>query len=280
MTVHLDGTPPGHARYQPIRGPYGRIPRCLARATASFEVGSGAKIWLRQEMYFAFTSNTLQLGGRTEAGLKLGPVRAEGFFSYDVLVQFKPFYFVFDFSAGFSVKVFVETLRSTFEITGYIVGILVGALCFSLVLRGLGGDEIIGGAIKGIQLPPAGVIALILAIVFLLGFFLDWIEITLILLPLVEPVVQELGLDLGVCPGVAKPALVWFCVLMAVTLQTSFLTPPVGFALFYLKGVAPPEIKLGDIYRGVVPFIVLQLIGLVFVLVWPKIVLWLPSVAY
>ncbi len=107
--------------FHPAFNPGPMIDRVLARATASFEVGSGAKIWLRQEMYFAFTSNSLQLGGRTEAGLKLGPVRAEGFFSFDVLVQFKPFYFIFDFSAGFSIKVFGVSLASI-TINGTISG--------------------------------------------------------------------------------------------------------------------------------------------------------------
>jgi TRAP-type mannitol/chloroaromatic compound transport system permease large subunit len=113
------------------------------------------------------------------------------------------------------------------------------------------------------------VIAAILFATFLLGFFLDWIEITLIVLPLVAPVVEAMGFDL-----------VWFTVLFAVCLQTSFLTPPVGFALFYMKGVAPPEIDVGVLYRGVVPFIALQLVGLGMLFLWPGIVTWLPSVAY
>jgi TRAP-type mannitol/chloroaromatic compound transport system permease large subunit len=116
---------------------------------------------------------------------------------------------------------------------------------------------------------PEGIVIAILGITFLLGFFLDWIEITLIVLPLVAPVVTALGFDI-----------VWFTVMFAVCLQTSFLTPPVGFALFYLKGVAPPEITLGTIYRGVIPFIVLQLIGLALLFKWPQIALWLPSLAY
>jgi TRAP-type mannitol/chloroaromatic compound transport system permease large subunit len=102
-----------------------------------------------------------------------------------------------------------------------------------------------------------------------LGFFLDWIEITLIVLPLVSPVVLDLGFDL-----------VWFTVLFAVCLQTSFLTPPVGFAIFYLKGVAPDSIDVSTIYRGVVPFILLQLVGLTMIFVWQDIVTWLPSQAY
>ena len=112
----------------------------------------------------------------------------------------------------------------------------------------------------------------------MLGFFLDWIEITLIVLPLIQPVVEGLGFNIPA--SIDNPEMVWFVVLVAVSLQTSFLTPPVGFALFYLKGVCPPEIKLIDIYKGVVPFICLQLIGLLIVAIWPQIVVWLPSVAY
>ena len=104
---------------------------------------------------------------------------------------------------------------------------------------------------------------------FLLGFFLDWIEISLIILPLVAPVVQNLGFDL-----------VWFTVLFAVCLQTSFLTPPVGFAIFYLKGVAPEGIDIRTIYRGVFPFILLQLLGLALLFIWDPIVTWLPAQAY
>ncbi len=121
---------------------------------------------------------------------------------------------------------------------------------------------------------------MILLAVFLLGFFLDWIEITLIVLPLLAPVISGLELAVDGYGQVDRPELVWFALLVAVTLQTSFLTPPVGFALFYLKGVCPKEVRLGEIYRGVLPFIVLQLIGLLLVVLFPQLVTWLPSVAY
>ena len=122
--------------------------------------------------------------------------------------------------------------------------------------------------------------AVILGAVFLLGFFLDWIEITLIILPLIAPVISGLGFQIEGHGVVDNPELVWFLVLIAVSLQTSFLTPPVGFALFYLKGVAPPEVELVDIYKGVIPFIILQLIGLIIVAIWPQLVIWLPAMAY
>ncbi|MGI9308852.1 MAG: TRAP transporter large permease, partial [Gammaproteobacteria bacterium] len=162
-----------------------------------------------------------------------------------------------------------DVLVQTTTTTAFIFGIFVGATAYSLVLRGLGGDELIASALTGLPFGATGIVITILFVTFLLGFFLDWIEISLIILPLVAPVVQSLGFDL-----------VWFTVLFAVCLQTSFLTPPVGFAIFYLKGVAPPEIDVRTIYRGVVPFIVLQLIGLVLIFLWQPLVTWLPAQAY
>jgi tripartite ATP-independent transporter DctM subunit len=177
-------------------------------------------------------------------------------------------------------KVMKEVLYATFNTNAYIFGILIGATCFALVLRGLGGDELIERTLTGLPFGPYGIIGFILFCVFLLGFFLDWVEITLIILPLLAPVVGKLGIVINGYGVVENPELVWFLILMAVTLQTSFLTPPVGFALFYLKGVAPPEIELAHIYRGVIPFIILQLVGILVVGFWPQLVTWLPAVAY
>ena len=168
-----------------------------------------------------------------------------------------------------TLKVLTDSLKSTTTTASFIFAIFFGATAFSVVLRGLGGDEVIEGVLTGLPFGPEGILIFILFIVFLLGFFLDWIEITLIILPLVAPVVQGMGFDL-----------VWFTILFAVCLQTSFLTPPVGFALFYIKGVCPPEINIGHIYRGVMPFIALQVLGLILIFVFPEIVTWLPSVAY
>jgi TRAP-type mannitol/chloroaromatic compound transport system permease large subunit len=151
---------------------------------------------------------------------------------------------------------------------------------FSYVLRELGGDELIEHLIAATGFGPNGTILFILFLVFLLGFFLDWIEITLIVLPLMRPIVNGLGMDIPGFGVIDEPSLVWFVILVAVTLQTSFLTPPVGFALFYLKGVAPKEITLMHIYRGLVPFVLLQLTGLALVFLWPALATWLPSVAY
>ncbi|GAA6209807.1 hypothetical protein NBRC116601_31000 [Cognatishimia sp. WU-CL00825] len=174
----------------------------------------------------------------------------------------------------------VNVLISTFNTTAYIFAIFLGATVFSYVLRELGGDELIEHMIASTGFGATGTILFILFIVFLLGFVLDWIEITLIVLPLMRPIVNGLGLDIPGFGVIDEPALVWFVILVAVTLQTSFLTPPVGFALFYLKGVCPPEIKLLDIYRGVVPFVLLQLTGLALVFLLPQLATWLPSVAY
>ncbi len=162
-----------------------------------------------------------------------------------------------------------DVLEETTRSTAYIFAIMLGATAFSLVLRGLGGDELIEGWLTGLPFGPTGIVITILFATFILGFFLDWIELTLIILPLVAPVVIKLGFD---------P--VWFTVLFAVCLQTSFLTPPVGFSIFFLKGVAPPEIDTPVIYRGVLPFILLQLIGLVILFKWEAMVTWLPAQAY
>jgi len=184
------------------------------------------------------------------------------------------------FNRNLRWKVIVDVMKACYNTTAYIFAIFLGATCFALVLRSLGGDELIERALTGIPLGPYGILLVILGCVFLLGFFLDWIEITLIILPLIAPVVSNLGFQINGHGVVDNPELVWFVLLIAVSLQTSFLTPPVGFALFYLKGVCPPEIELIDIYKGVVPFIILQLIGLLIIILWPQLVIWLPAVAY
>ena len=166
-------------------------------------------------------------------------------------------------------EVIRESVYQTTRTASFIFAIFIGATAFSVVLRGVGGDEVIEGALLGLPFGRDGILITILFAVFLLGFFLDWVEITLIILPLVAPVVQSLDFNL-----------VWFTILFAVCLQTSFLTPPVGFALFYIKGVSPPEVRVTDIYRGVMPFILLQVTGLVLVYLFPALATWLPQLAY
>ena len=149
------------------------------------------------------------------------------------------------------------------------------------MLRRYGGDEIIEHMVlNAFDGHPFWTVAFILFIVFLLGFLLDWIEITIIIMPLMLPVILSLDLGINGFGVVNDPSVVWFAILVAVTLQTSFLTPPVGFALFYLKGVCPPGVTLAHIYKGVIPFVILQLIGLAIVFEFPELVTWLPAYAY
>jgi tripartite ATP-independent transporter DctM subunit len=180
----------------------------------------------------------------------------------------------------FNFAVLKDVVLNTMNTSAYIFGIFVGATIFALVLRECGGDQFIEDGLNSLGLGPYGLIIAILIIIFFLGFFLDWIEISLIILPLMGPVVMGLDLAVNGFGVVNNPNLVWFALLVAVTLQTSFLTPPVGFAIFYLKGVCPPGIKLTDIYKGVVPFIILQLIALTLVFIFPDLVTWLPAKVY
>ena len=177
-------------------------------------------------------------------------------------------------------KVMKVVARQTLNTSGYIVGIFIAANFFAFILRRFGGDEIIENLVLGSFSNPYLVVAFILFIIFLLGFLLDWIEITLIIMPLMLPVVLSLNIPVEGYGIVNDPSIIWFAILVAVTLQTSFLTPPVGFALFYLKGVCPPDINLGHIYKGVVPFVLLQLLGLAIVFFFPELTTWLPAKAY
>jgi len=162
----------------------------------------------------------------------------------------------------FTMPMFRDVMRTTTRITSLAFLILVGANTFGLVLRGLNGDKLIQDLLLGLPFGRYGVLAVVMLVIFILGFFIDFFEICFIHVPILTPVlVQHFHFD---------P--VWLGVVIGVNLQTSFLTPPFGFALFYLRGVAPPEIKTSDIYRGVVPFVCLQLIGLVLIIAFPEIV--------
>ena len=144
--------------------------------------------------------------------------------------------------------------------------ILIGATFFSLVFRGLGGDETIEHFLTNLPGGTFSAILVVMIAMFLLGFFLDFIEITFVVVPIVAPIILQMGID---------P--VWLGVMMAINLQTSFLTPPFGFALFYLRGVAPNNVKTSQIYRGVVPFILIQMIMLILLSAFPIIATWLPT---
>jgi len=160
-----------------------------------------------------------------------------------------------------------DVSESTAKVTAMVYLILVGAAIFSLVFRGFGGDVIVEEFF--VDLPGGVVLAtiIVMLVVFLLGFILDFIEITYMVVPIVGPVLLAMGLD---------P--VWLGVMLAVNLQTSFLTPPFGFSLFYLRGVAPDSIKTTQIYRGVIPFIIIQLFMLGLLTLWPELATWLPQV--
>lgn len=168
-----------------------------------------------------------------------------------------------------SISAFQDVLNRTMKTTSYIFALFIGATAFALVLRGFGGDELIEDGLRALPFGPNKVVLFILVIAFLLGFVLDWIEITLIMLPLLAPALISMDVNL-----------VWFAILFAVTLQTSFISPPVGFALFYMKGVAPKGIDTVTIYRGIIPFIIIQLIGVSLVFLFPALATWLPKIAY
>lgn len=159
-----------------------------------------------------------------------------------------------------------DIAQSTLKVTSMVFMILIGAAVFSLVFRGFGGEELIHAFFRGL---PGGVVAatlLVMVVIFLLGFVLDFIEITFVVVPIVGPILLMMGVD---------P--IWLGIMIAINLQTSFLTPPFGFALFYLRGVAPDSVKTTAIYRGVIPFIVIQLLLMVAIWVWPSLATWLPA---
>ncbi|WP_375475150.1 TRAP transporter large permease subunit [uncultured Nostoc sp.] len=167
-------------------------------------------------------------------------------------------------------KLTLESLRqvcdTTLRITSMVVFILFGSTAFSLVFRGLNGDRFMFDVLANLPGGKTGFLIVSMVVVFILGFFIDFFEIAFIVVPLFVPVAQNLGIDL-----------IWYGVVLGANLQTSFLTPPFGFALFYLRGVAPPEVTTKDIYRGVIPFILLQLLVVVLIIVFPGIVSFLPS---
>jgi tripartite ATP-independent transporter DctM subunit len=160
-------------------------------------------------------------------------------------------------------------LDQTARVTTMVFTILIGAALFSLVFRGLGGDDAVHAALEATPGGMVGAVVVVMVVMFLLGFFLDFIEITLVVVPLVGPPLLMMGLD---------P--VWLGVMMAINLQTSFLTPPFGFALFYLRGVAPPEVRTAQIYAGAIPFIFIQILALAMLAAFPAIATWLPGILY
>jgi len=162
-----------------------------------------------------------------------------------------------------------EIMRSTTRISCMVFLILIGASLFSLVFRGYHGDEVIREFLTSLPGGTAGAVTVVMLVMFLLGFVLDFIEITFVVVPIVGPILFIMGVD---------P--IWLGIMIAINLQTSFLTPPFGFALFYLRGVAPPEVSTLTIYKGVIPFVAIQILALVLLALWPQLATWLPEQVY
>ncbi|MDX2494403.1 MAG: TRAP transporter large permease subunit [Desulfuromusa sp.] len=166
----------------------------------------------------------------------------------------------------FNLQTLREVMRGTTTLTCMVFILIVGATTFGLVFRGMGGDSYITNLILGAGMEPGHFLLIVMIVVFIAGFFIDFIEITFIIVPVVAPIFQHMGIDL-----------LWIGILIAMNLQTSFLTPPFGFSLFYLKGVAPPGITTTQIYKGIIPFVGIQLICICVVVFWPETVTWLPE---
>ncbi len=160
-------------------------------------------------------------------------------------------------------------MQTTLKISSMVFLILIGASIFSLVFRGFDGDEGVRAILEALPGGLFGTVLVVMLVMFLLGFVLDFIEITFVVVPIVGPVLLMMGLD---------P--VWLGIMIAINLQTSFLTPPFGFALFYLRGVAPPEVETLKIYRGVMPFVAIQLLALLLLAAFPELATWLPERIY
>lgn len=169
----------------------------------------------------------------------------------------------------FNITILKDVIRTTTEVTAMVFLILIGASLFALVFRGFGGDDIVRDFLTSLPGGVFGAMLLVMLVLFLLGFFLDFIEITFVVIPIVAPILLTMGVD---------P--VWLGIMIALNLQTSFLTPPFGFSLFYLRGVAPGSISTLDIYRGVTPFIAIQILVLVMLAYWPSMATWLPAWVY
>ncbi|GAB0150278.1 MULTISPECIES: TRAP transporter large permease subunit [unclassified Marichromatium] len=168
-----------------------------------------------------------------------------------------------------SLTILREVVRQTATVTSMVFLIFIGAAIFSLVFRGFHGDDLVTEFLTGLPGGVVGAVAVVMLVMFLLGFILDFIEITFVVVPIVGPVLLAMGLD---------P--VWLGVMIALNLQTSFLTPPFGFSLFYLRGVAPPGVGTAQIYRGVLPYILIQLAMLAMLALWPALATWLPGLIY
>jgi len=159
-----------------------------------------------------------------------------------------------------------ESMQQTTKLTSMVFMILIGATAFGLVFRGMGGDKLVLDIMSSLPAGVWGFLFVSMLLIFILGFFLDFLQICFIVIPILAPIAAEFGIDL-----------LWFAVLIAINLQTSFLTPPFGFSLFYLKAVAPPEVRIQNIYSGIIPFVLLQLVTILLLILMPSLITWLPN---
>lgn len=183
-------------------------------------------------------------------------------------------------SKRLSYRMMKEVIESAALTNGMVFFIFCGATLFAYVFRALGGDDVVQHLLKTMGIDTGWeILTFLMVLVFILGFFFDWIEICLIVLPVFAPILQSIDFSSHIGAGTGPVFLTWFIILLSINLQTAFLTPPFGFTLFYMKGIVPPSVTMGHIYRGIVPFVTLQVVGLVLVMIFPTIALWLPKVA-
>jgi tripartite ATP-independent transporter DctM subunit len=172
-------------------------------------------------------------------------------------------------SRKLSWEVVTQASISTARTTAMIMALFVGGKLFSVVFLSMGGGDVVADALLGMKVSPYVVLFIMMGVVFFLGMFIDWAAILLVVVPIFTPIAMDLGFD---------P--LWFAMLICINLQTSFLTPPFGYALFYFKGVAPPEFTMGDVYKGILPFVLIQVIGLGLMIAYPQLITWLPDLAF
>lgn len=228
-----------------------RSPAMPAKEVQAFK-NKGLSKELVQSFIFPFAL-ILAVLGSIFAGIA-SPTEAAGVGAFGALI-------LTAYQKKLKLIVLKEVMRETTILTSMVFMILVGATAFSLVFRGLEGDQLFLNILKSADLGPYGFLALVMVLVFVAGFFIDFIEIIFIIVPVVAPLFAAMGIDM-----------VWIGILLAINLQTSFLTPPFGFALFYLKGVAPPEVKTKHLYQGIIPFVIIQAIVLLILVLFPEII--------
>ena len=230
----------------------GRVPKVSKEQLAEFR-SEGFSVEVMKSFLFPFVLILIVLGS-IFAGVA-SPTEAAGVGAFGAMI-------LAVISKKFNLSMLKEVMKETTMLTSMVFMILVGATAFSLVFRGLEGDKFLLNLIQGANMNATTFLIVVMIIVFISGFFIDFIEIVFIIVPVVAPIFVSLGVDL-----------IWIGILLAINLQTSFLTPPFGFALFYLKGVAPPEVKTRHIYQGIVPFVIIQLIFLTMLIIFPDIIM-------